>query len=114
MKPISSDKRKVVNIDEGEFRPLIDDDGRVDGEVFQINRNHELGCGFHIYRMPPGHTTSRHVHAGDEDFLMLEGEIVDHDGYVYKKGDLVWLEAGTEHNSYTENGAVMAVFYRCP
>ena len=48
------------------------------------------------------------------DFLMLEGEIVDHDGYVYKKGDLVWLEAGTEHNSYTENGAVMAVFFRCP
>ena len=66
MKPISSEKRKVVNIDEGEFKPLTDDDGRVDGEVFQINGNHELGCGFHIYRMPPGHTTTRHVHSGDE------------------------------------------------
>ena len=113
MKPIPSDKRKVINIDNGEFKPLVDDDGRVDGEVLQINLNHELGCGFHIYRMPPGHTTTRHVHEGDEDFLMLEGEIVDHDGFRYKKGDLVWLEGGTEHNSYTEHGAVMAVFFRC-
>ena len=91
---------------------MLDDDGRVDGEVLQVNPNHELGYGFHVYRMPPGHTTTRHVHEGDEDFLILEGEIVDHDGYRYRKGDLVWLRAGTEHHSYTEHGALIAVFFR--
>ena len=113
MKPISTEKRKVINIDVGKFDPLLDDDGRVDGEVLQINPNYQLGCGFHIYRMPPGHTTTRHVHEGDEDFLILQGEIVDHDGIRYKQGDLVWLEAGTEHHSYTEHGALIAVFFRC-
>ena len=113
MKPISAEKRKVINIDIGKFDPLSDDDGRVDGEVLQINPNYQLGCGFHIYRMPPGHTTTRHVHEGDEDFLILQGEIVDHDGFRYKQGDLVWLEAGTEHHSYTEHGALIAVFFRC-
>ena len=113
MKPISTEKRKVINIDIGKFDPLLDDDRRVDGEVLQINPNYQLGCGFHIYRMPPGHTTTRHVHEGDEDFLILQGEIVDHDGFRYKQGDLVWLEAGTEHHSYTEHGALIAVFFRC-
>ena len=113
MKPISPEDRKVVNIKSGEYKPLLDDDGRVDGEVLQLNPNHDLGCGFHVYWMPPGHTTTRHVHDGDEDFLILEGEIVDHDGFSYRQGDLVWLKSGTEHNSYTEHGALIAVFFRC-
>ncbi len=112
MLPIDSPNRRVINIDEGEYLPLYDDEGRVDGEVLQLNPNKELGYGFHIYRMPPGHTTTPHVHKGDEEFLILEGEIIDHDGFRYGKGDLVWLEANTEHNSYTPNGALLAVYYR--
>ena len=53
-----------------------------------------------------------HVHDGHEEFLLLEGELIDHDGFKYEKGDLVWLEAGTEHNSYSPNGALLAVFFR--
>ena len=112
MQPIDPEKRRVVNIDSGEFLPFYDDQGRKDGEVLQVNPNKKIGYGFHVYRMPPGHTTTAHVHQGDEEFLILEGEIIDHDGYRYGKGDLVWLEAKTMHNSYTPNGALIAVYYR--
>ena len=52
------------------------------------------------------------VHEGDEEFFVLEGELIDHDGYRYKKGDLVWLDAKTGHNSYSPNGALLVVFFR--
>ena len=112
IKPIESEKRRVMNINQAKFQILFDDEGREDGEVLQLNSSKKLGFGFHIYRMPPGHTTTSHIHQGDEEFLVLEGGIIDHDGYCYRKGDLVWLEAGTEHRSYSENGALLAVYYR--
>ncbi len=112
MEPINSQQRRVVNVDDGVFVPLIDDDGREDGEVLQVNPGAELGYGFHVYRMPAGHITTPHVHAGDEEFFILEGEIIDHDGYRYQKGDLVWLEAQTKHHSYSPDGALLVVFFR--
>ena len=112
MKPIEKEKRRVVNIADGTFLPFIDEDGSEDGEVLQVNPNKERGYGFHVYRMPPGHTTTPHVHDGDEEFYILEGEVVDHDGFRYKAGDLVWLEAKTKHNSYSPDGALLVVYYR--
>ena len=32
------------------------------------------------------------------------------DGTVYRTGDVVWLEAGTEHTSHTETGCLIAVY----
>ncbi len=112
MKPLDSNERQVVNIAKGDFLTLIDEDGREDGQVLQINPNSALGFGFHVYRMPAGHTTTPHVHEGDEEFFVLEGEIIDHDGYRYTQGDLVWLKAKTKHNSYSPEGALLVVFYR--
>ncbi len=112
MQPIDEKRRRVVNVADGTFLPFLDDEGREDGEVLQVNPNAELGYGFHVYRMPPGHTTTAHVHEGDEEFYILEGEIIDHDGYRYKPGDLVWLEAKTKHHSHSPDGALIVVFYR--
>lgn len=112
MKPINSQQRRVVNLDDGTFVPLIDADGREDGEVLQVNPGPNVGYGFHVYRMPPGHTTTPHIHEGDEEFFILEGEIIDHDGYRYKRGDLVWLEAQTKHHSYSPEGALLVVYFR--
>jgi len=41
-----------------------------------------------------------------EEFLILEGDLVDPDGTTFGPGD----EAGTHHNSWTENGCLIAVF----
>ncbi|MGB0504918.1 MAG: cupin domain-containing protein [Pikeienuella sp.] len=110
MKPISTDDRRVANLSTGAFAPFIDGEGAEDGEVLQVNPGNRTGYGFHIYRMKPGQTTTAHEHVGDEEFFLIEGEIIDHDGYRYGPGDLVWLRSGTEHHSYSPNGATLVVY----
>jgi quercetin dioxygenase-like cupin family protein len=51
-----------------------------------------------------------HRHGGAEEFYVIEGELRDHDGTLYKAGDVVWLAPGTVHNSFSENGCTVAVF----
>ena len=61
-------------------------------------------------RMEPGAVTIAHDHAGMEEFLVLEGDLVDSDGTTFGPGDFVSYEAGTHHNSWTESGCLIAVF----
>jgi anti-sigma factor ChrR (cupin superfamily) len=60
--------------------------------------------------MAPGQTTIAHEHVGDEEFLVLDGDLIDHDGFRYGPGDLVWLRSGTKHSSYSEGGCLLAVY----
>ena len=60
--------------------------------------------------MEPGAESVPHQHGGAEEFLMIEGELIDNDGTVYRAGDVVWLAPGTEHNSRTETGCLIAVY----
>ena len=109
MKPIASADRRVVNIHTADFTAL-QTDGQPDGEVLQLNTAKPLGAGFYIYRMAPGTATVPHAHAGDEEFLIIEGDLTDHDGAEYGPGDLVWLRDGTIHNSTTKGGCLIAVY----
>lgn len=109
MKPIANEDRRVANIHTARFEPYFSD-GVEDGEVLQLNTDKPLGTGFHVYRMPPGMTTQAHSHVGAEEFLIIEGDLIDHDGTEYGPGDLVWLRDGTSHNSRTVNGCTIAVY----
>ena len=110
MKPVKPEDRRIANIYEAEFKPFVFEDGVTMGDsVLQLNDAEPLGVGFHVYRMPPGMTTRPHRHNGHEQFLILEGELIENDGTVFRKGDLVWLRDGTEHCSHTPNGCLLAV-----
>lgn len=109
MKPISQADRLVTNITTGTFAPLFSDKGEPDGEVLQVNGG-TPGHGFHVYRMTPGQQTIAHEHVGDEEFLVIEGDLTDHDGYQYQPGDLVCLKSGTRHFSTSKNGCLLAVY----
>jgi len=109
MEKITERDRRVANLYSDTFESLLDEAGKPDGEVLQVNDG-KTGYGFHAYRMEPGTTTTAHEHLGDEEFLLIEGDLVDHDGFEYKPGDLVWLRSGTKHNSSTKNGCVLAVY----
>lgn len=111
MKPISPEDRRVANIADASFETLLTDEGKPDGEVLQINGGRP-GYGFHVYRMAPGETTEAHIHNGDEEFFLIEGDLADHDGYEYRPGDIIWLRSGTEHNSTTKNGCTLIVYFR--
>ena len=53
-----------------------------------------------------------HEHTGFEEFLMLDGELTDPDGKIFKKGDFVSFEPGSKHSSFTKNGCLVLVFMR--
>lgn len=115
MNPINPQDRRVNNIYSAEFKPFIYDDGKAYGDsVLQNDEALPLGVGFHVYRMPAGMTTRAHRHNGHEQFLILEGELIENDGTIYAKGDLVWLRDGTEHCSTTPNGCLLAVHIAGP
>ena len=115
MKPVEAKDRRVANIHDAEFKPFVYDDGVALGdEVLQLDSDQPLGIGFHVYRMAPGMTTRPHRHNGHEQFLVLDGELIENDGTVFRKGDLVWLRGGTEHRSYTPNGCLLAVHIAGP
>ncbi len=115
MKSVASADRRIANIYEADFKPFVYDDGVALGDtVLQLDDDKPLGTGFHVYRMPPGMTTRAHRHNGHEQFLILEGELVENDGTVFRKGDLVWLRGDTEHCSHTPNGCLLAVHIAGP
>ena len=114
MRYISGADRKVANIHDAAFTPFVYPDGEAFGDsILQLNAD-PLGTGFHVYRMPAGMTTRGHRHNGDEQFLILEGELHESDGTILKPGDLVFYADGSEHNSYTPNGCLLAVHIAGP
>ncbi len=115
MRDITEADRKVANIHTAAFVPFVYPDGTALGDaVLQLNTDAPLGTGFHVYRMPAGMTTLGHRHNGHEQFLILEGELHEPDGKVFRAGDLVFYRDGSEHNSYTPNGCLLAVHIAGP
>lgn len=112
MKPIEAHERKVANIRDETAYQVFDPTGETErGTSFiQLNPDSETYVGFYIYRMEPGAQSTPHMHGGAEEFVMIEGELIDNDGTVYRPGDVVWLAGGTEHTSHTETGCVIAVY----
>ena len=76
----------------------------------QLDPSRPPGTGLYAYRMEPGATTTPHEHTADELFVVLDGELVDHDGTRYGPGDMVLLRAGTQHNSTTPAGCTLLVY----
>lgn len=110
MKAIAAGDRRIANIRTAEFAPW-DPEGKQERgtSILQLNPAQPKGVGFYIYRMEPGARSAPHRHGGAEEFLMIEGELVDNDGTVYRPGDVVWLAPGTEHTSYSPTGCLIAV-----
>jgi len=107
----SAPDRRVVRIAETEFLPY-DLDGPLQPEMSWLPISFERTCGQGCYlmRMQPGAVTIEHDHPYMEEFLILEGELIDSDGAVFKAGDFVSYQDGTRHNSRTETGCLIAVF----
>ncbi len=111
MKSVEQGDRRVANINDAEFKPWTLDSGDDSGQsVLQLDNTRGDGVGFHVFRMAPGTTTEAHQHTEHEEFYMVEGDLTDNDGTVYRAGDLVWMKKGTEHSSYSENGCTLIVY----
>ena len=75
--------------------PLSEDEN-LDHEVF-------------IIRFEADSSSNLHRHNGYEEFYVLNGELIDSDGKVFKKGDYIKFEKGSKHSSYSETGCTLLV-----
>lgn len=108
--PEEREGRRIVNLHTTPFQEY-DLEGPVQPEMswLPVSFDRRTGQGSYLMRMEPGAVTIAHDHPNMEEFLILEGELVDDDGTVFAAGDFVSYEPGTHHNSRTETGCVIAV-----
>ena len=106
-------QRRMVNLDTAEFVPYgLQGSEQSDLTWCNISYDEAEGGGCFLVRFKPGGTSIPHEHVGYEEFLVLDGEIEDCDGAVYKKNDLVSLKPGSKHFSVSHTGCTVAVFIR--
>ena len=107
-------KRKITNPYDVKFTPFDNYGVTVPGMSWhKISYNKENGGqGTYVLKMEPGAKSLAHKHTGFEEFLMLDGELTDPDGIIFKKGDFVSFEPGSKHSSHTINGCLVLVFMR--
>ena len=107
-------KRKITNPYDLEFIPFDNYGVTVPGMSWhKISYSKENGGqGTYVLKMEPGAKSLPHEHTGFEEFLMLDGELIDPDGRIFKKNDFVSFEPGTKHSSHTVKGCLVLVFMR--
>ena len=107
-------KRKITNIYNVKFEPFDNYGAPVVGMSWhKISYNKKNGGqGSYVLKMNANSKSLPHIHNGFEEFLMLEGELTDPDGRIFKKGDFVTFEPGSSHSSYTKDGCLILVFMR--
>lgn len=107
-------KRKITNISKLKFKPFDNYGIIIPGMNWhKISYNRKVkGQGTYVLKMEPGAKSLAHEHTGYEEFLMLDGELIDPDGVIFKKGDFVTFEPGSKHSSYTKKGCLVLVFMR--
>jgi len=106
-------KRKITDPYNVKFVPF-DNYGSVTPGMswHKVTYNKKTGQGTYILKMNPGAKSLLHEHTDYEEFFMLDGELIDPDNKVLKKGDFVTFEPGSSHSSYTKNGCLILVFQK--
>ena len=107
-------KRKITNLFNVDFKPFDNYGVTVPGMSWhKISYDKQNGgYGTYLLKMEPNAKSLHHIHTGYEEFLMLEGELTDLDGKIFKKGDFVTFEPGSTHSSHTKEGCLILVFMR--
>ena len=103
--------KKITNKDNLNFKPFDRYGKVIQGMSWhKISYNDDTHIGSYISKLEPGTKTIPHRHTKNEEFYIIEGELIDSDGTIFKKGDFVSFEPGSEHNSYTKTGCIILTF----
>lgn len=106
--------RQIINTGLEEFRPYDRYGEPIPGMSWIALSGELLNGEFECFllRMEAGTKSRPHEHMGFEEFLVMEGELIDCDGTAYRSGDFVRLLPGSKHSSHTPNGCVLLVMLR--
>ena len=106
-------KRKITNSLNVKFEPFDNYGVPIAGMSWhKISYNEKTGQGSYILKMEPGAKSLPHKHINYEEFLILDGELIDPDDKIFKKGDFITFEPGSSHSSYTKTGCLLLVFQK--
>ena len=106
-------KRKITKIDDLNFKPFDKYGKSIKGWSWHnISFDKKTNFGTYISKLEPGTKTIKHTHEGYEEFLILDGELIDSDGKIFKKGDIVSYAPESNHSSYTKKGCLILTFMR--
>ena len=106
--------RQITTTTKDQFKPY-DRYGDIIPDLSWIPLSGELLNGSYecfLLRMAPGSRSRPHEHTGHEEFMMLEGELIDCDGQRFKRGDYVHFQPGSKHSSTTPQGCTLLVILR--
>ena len=106
-------KRKITKLDHLKFKPFNKYGKSIKGWSWhKISFDKKTNFGTYISKLAPGTKTLPHIHTGHEEFFILEGELIDSDGTIFKKGDFVSYQPNSSHSSYTKKGCLILTFMR--
>ena len=106
-------KRKITKLDHLKFKPFNKYGKPIKGWSWhKISFDKKTNFGTYISKLDPGTKTLPHIHTGHEEFFILEGELIDSDGTIFKTGDFVTFLPGSIHGSHTETGCLLITFMR--
>ena len=106
-------KRKITKLDNLKFKPFDKYGKPIKGWFWhKISFNEKTNFGTYISKLDPGTKTLPHIHTGYGEFLILDGELIDSDGTVFKKNDFISYKPNSSHSSYTKNGCLILTFMR--
>jgi len=106
--------RQVVSTASDQFKPY-DRYGAPIAGMSWIPLAGETGNGAYecfLLRMNAGARSKPHEHTGHEEFLVVDGELIDCDGQVFNSGDYVRFQPGSKHSSSTVDGCTLLVILR--
>jgi len=105
--------RNIIDVHNVDFKPFDRYGSPVEKMSWHIiSYDKTSGQGSYVLKMDPGAQTIPHIHMGFEEFLIVEGELIDSDGMIFKKGEFVSFEPGSQHSSFSKTGALIIVFQR--
>jgi len=99
--------RTIIKTDSTEFGEYTWDPSLTNMTSLNLSYDHQTAQGTYMIRMEPGAVTEIHTHSRREEYLILEGDLIEPDGTILGPGDYVMFEPGTTHNSRSENGCLI-------
>jgi len=107
------DKRKITKIKNLKFIPFDKYGQTIKGWYWhKITFDEKTNIGTYISKLDPGTKTLPHIHTSHEEFLILDGELIDSDGTIFEKGDFISYTPNSSHSSYTKKGCLILTFMR--
>ena len=97
--------RSIINIDQAKFETYsLQGKPQRDFSWCNLSYDESTGQGCFLIRFAPGGVSIPHEHLGYEEFLVLDGQVTECDGTIYKEGDFVSLKPGSKTLLGVRNG----------